>query len=294
MKKAVHPLALSVIFISLLQSCNVGNQKPESPLTCESITGMWYGTNENVGMKITKDSIFWYAYKFREKPMIADSYTCDMIGDSVEITGISSQLRNIFYRQDNRVIMLNYKGGRYRDHVAVAIEMVKNKETQKHTPPITTKPDMFILPEGFTGVFAVAFNQNEGMDATFDETGNRIFEFSDPESFFMKTKAVESNFNIATLNMKILSKDAQGRLSEIRLVDRYSPQQPGFDITGIWAICYGINRVGRPIIDRIAGEKINGNIAFFEVGQPKSNHFTNDSILHRAEYHYFLSSVFLD
>ena len=190
--------------------------------------------------------------------------------------------------------MLNYKGGTYKDHIAIALEMVRKEETQSQPPPITTTPDIYILPEGFSGVFAVAFNQKDGDEPTFDEAGNRVFTFSNPGSFFMKTTAVESNFNIATLNMKIFYRDSLGRLSEIRLVDRYSPQKPGFDTTGKYAICYGINRVGRPIIDRIAGENIAGNIVFFEVGQPKTNHFTNDSILHQGSYHYFLSSVLLD
>ncbi len=122
----------------------------------------------------------------------------------------------------------------------------------------------FVLPQGFKGHVAIAFNQPDGVVPTYDTKGNCIVSI--PTSGVLKTQLKEDVFSLAGRRFGIMICDSITKQSvELPSLHRfeffYGQNLP----QGLSVIVEGFNQLQREDLNRLFKQQLNGNVLMFYV-----------------------------
>ena len=244
---------------------------PNILFNCEYIEGKWvYKNIKNSYFEFKDDSLFYYLRNNNQwERVIRDKYYCKKEGDTLFCNSSDNFFSAMFINYKSCIVWCSFKSYIDAFHIA-EVDVVQNGKVinDKKTGLVDYKSDVIILPYGFTGVFAIAFNQKDGESVKFDSCGQRVFCFSDTSDLFISTVAKENIFNIATQNIKVYYSKSSNSLEEIPVISKFMLiNGDDFIDSSVYVVNMGFNRIGRKRINNVLKRSIEGNIAFFKVGK---------------------------
>jgi hypothetical protein len=292
---------LSICIIILSVSCNNRSNNIENELCyCNIVIGKWAVKGVSQMIEITNDSIFWkMCIDGNHFNFINSKYSCYSSNDTVLIKTVEDiPIRIKMLRIDDEHFALalfkSLKGT--EDHVAHAF-LVENYFDEKigrdsrikleRSHENTIKHDTYILPDGFTGVLAIAYNQSDGILPTYDSFGNKTFSLVNNTDFLVKIQSDLDIIGYATNKIGFFysySEDSAIALRSYQIFDKV-PQEQHFKDNHVFLV--GFNRIGRTSINRIINDNIEGNILFLKVSKDfaySENALATDSVFFHGKY----------
>ncbi|PIY30385.1 MAG: hypothetical protein COZ08_13150 [Bacteroidetes bacterium CG_4_10_14_3_um_filter_42_6] len=213
-------------------------------------------------------------------PFYKTTYSSQVKGDTIciDIPGVPIKIINM----NNSLILISYKTIKYLpNNIDEVLQLDDNFHIlNKSGVKGRFKKDLFIVPEHFEGICAVAYQQPDGILPDIDSSGNNVFIF-DPDCMLLSVKTTEDIYNIACNNIQFYYRDSHGKLREIKVIRSYFTDNP----VDYSAINLGLNQFGRGILNQIVGDSISGNILFFYIGNSQHDLSHPDSLLFNGKYY---------
>jgi len=290
-------------FTMSFSCCNARrSQNNDTTISYNYHWGSWQSVEISSSIKIifTPDTLKYnITLNGEDYTVINGEYTCLANDDTLFIQTIEEKpfrLRMIRTGQNNAVLAI-YKGTKgTEDHIAFAflIEKVSVEIHKKEEAAVSEmyqekagQYDTYILPFGFTGVMAIAYDQTDGMLPAYDNLGGKIYSLVDNDDFFAKVRSGPDVIGYAMNKMKFyyLGSDSVVPLRSYYIFDTI-PQQ--YAPTENHVFLVGYNRIGRRGFNKIANDTIEGNILFLKVGMDafySENTFGADSVQLGGKYY---------
>jgi hypothetical protein len=294
--------ALSIAI--LYSSCNPNSTySSDDPVNCKFHIGSWacVGTQNNIKVTFTHDTLLYEMYiNGKNIAAINSKYSCLASNDTLFIQTIEEiPVRfHIIRIGQSQAVLAGFKGAKgIEDHIAGAfsIERISGEENYDK-PAIETgmipekniEHHNYILPDGFTGILAIAYNQPEGIMPTYDSLGNKTFSLVGNTDFLAKVQSAPDIICFAMNKIKFFYPGSDGLAIPLRSYKVFDtvPQEHLLKENHVFLV--GYNRIGRHEISKIINDTIEGNILFLKVGKDavySENVFGTDSLLFAGEFH---------
>ncbi len=298
MKKTYININMVVIFLYILsiftiQGCSSTFNKDEY-FNCNCLTGDWFSLfRNNIRVCFTKDTIH-YEIKLSDnwESFIREKFSCENLNSSLLLTTKSGMRYRFQFLDNDFVVFNNYKDSKgIEDHIDEILVLCKDSSKRKYQIiKGIGNHDEFIMPSKIGGVYAIAFNHDDGKNVVYNDSGNRLFMFTDSTPF-IKTKACESVSNIAFNNIKFLLSDSTDNLIELPSVvlTKAFLESDTSNNDKLYVFIMGFNQISRQTINKLFNQPIKGNVAFFKVATKRkmTSMFLglNDSLLIDGKMH---------
>jgi len=170
---------------------------------------------------------------------------------------------------NDTLVLYTYKSkhGPLKNHIDEITLLTKRTKVKSQIDTlISLQTDKFILPESYTGIVYVNYNQTEEQAQICDSVGNRIIKI--PSCGYVKTSFKEDPLQYALEKMCFIQNEKCIRFfidSKIVLMTESELKQAGFDYDSIYVCVFGFNQASRKNINDIFGENIQGNVLMFQV-----------------------------
>lgn len=276
-------ILLVISTLIVLFSCNSIQKKYKVDVfSCNEIIGDWSVlNNKSVKISFTGDSLSYNLLNESGEKIISihEKYNCYSNGDSIFINSIDNYFRFLIVKSNSYYIICNYK--RF-DNIVPQIDEIlvlsKKYEDIKRKNECVRK-DIVVIPNNFTGICAIAFNQPKGTKVEYDSVGNRIFRLH-KERFLESYQVKESIYNVVFDNIEFMYENAEPD-KHIQIINKNRLPLKNFNISSdvVYAVNMGFNQVPRKEINRITNTNIEGNILFFKIGKYPSIINNSDSLI---------------
>jgi hypothetical protein len=305
MKKILYLFSpLAVIIPAMFFSCCNPNSYDDQdhPVTCNCLLGSWTPVviPNSLRITFTPDSMEYGIIPNGEFYAIVSKYACQASNDTLFVQTIEEKpFRILMIRTGHeKFVFAVFKGVKgTEDHIAHAFQIEKipgshnGKKAGIHSEvnrDIPIHPDTYILPYGFTGVFAIAYNQPDGMLPAYDSSGNKVYSFINNINFLAKVQSSPDIISYALNNMRFFYPGPDGSaipLTSYHIFDTVS-QEHLLNENHVFLV--GFNRIGRCEINKIVNDTIEGNIMFLKIGKDafySENVLGRDSLLFAGKFH---------
>ncbi|MDO8898613.1 MAG: hypothetical protein Q7V19_13270, partial [Bacteroidales bacterium] len=267
-------LSVSVLF----SNCN--NFTYDSPQTAGNLI---YGTWESVDsksslrIKFTTDTLVFYTLQEHGYiELIKFQYISYRRYDTTFVQTVEEvPLRLILIKGNfNKAVLCFYKNGKgIENHISnlLFIEQVLDVngiEIQKfdsRNAEESSAKDIFILPHETVGLYAICYNQPDGLQGNIDIHGNRYFDLTGQSDFIVKLQPQPDFTKFLTKNIIFHYKKADG--STVPLTTYGIHDSVKSDTAQNQAFLVGYDRIARSEINDIVNNDIKGNVLFVKIGK---------------------------
>jgi len=195
--------------------------------------------------------------------------------DTIRVSVEGNFFMDYIYEYFNDTLVLytyKSKNGPLKNHIDEIILLTKrNKVKSQSDTLISLYTDKFILPENYSGIVYVNYNQPTGQTQCFDSAENRIIKI--PSCGYLKTQFKESPLQYALEKMCFIQNEEYIPFfidSKIVKMTETQLKQEGFDYESRYVCVFGFNQASREYINHIFDENIQGNVLMFQVDTLKN------------------------
>lgn len=271
---------------------------------CLDLVGKWkvIGTHNEIKVEFRDDSMHYFVNINGWWMGDVTKYSCRACNDSIYVTAFTerSQLHYLFIKvTDQYSVFCLYKPikGLEKNLSKVVYLIRKETDTTKNNSTFTNQelikqrgsnPDVFILPDKYSGVLAVAYDQPDGIKPVLDSRGRRIYNILDTNSFLIKVQTAPDLFNYVVNNIEFYYRSKDSSLIPIIVHQHYDTISADSVIIKNHIFSVGYDRIDRNKINFIVGKKISTNILFFKITKARNYNEENlakDSVFHLGRYY---------
>lgn len=284
----------------LFSSCNNSDDSKKQTTSNNLLSGTWESVDSqsSLRLKFTTDTLVLYTLQEHGYiELIKYQYFSYRRYDTIFVQTVEEvPLRLILIKGNfNKAVLCFYKSGKdIENHISnlLFIEQVLDVngiEMQKfdsRNAEESSAKDIFILPLETVGVYAICYNQPDGLQSNIDIHGNRYFDLTGQNDFIVKLQPQPDFTKYLTKNIIFHYKKADG--STVPLTTYRIHDSVKSDTDQNQAFLVGYDRIPRPVINDIVNNDIKGNVLFVKIGKDAfySTHMlAEDSIKFNQKYY---------
>jgi hypothetical protein len=292
--------AFLLVFIMSILTLRTAGQSPVSYHQQEKATNVLYGTWQiaeapgSMRIKFTPDTLLLYVLQGHEYlELVKYHYTSFQHFDTIFVQTVDEVPLSYLFMlcNSNKAVMCVFKSGKgIEGHISnlTFIERVLDANGIKmdsHTNVESFTKDIFVLPWASSGLYAICYNQQDGLQAVIDSSGNRYFDLTGQNDNIIKLQSQPDFKKFLTKNIHFHYKKTDGSTVPLTTYGIYDTVN--IERSQNHAFLVGFDRIARSVINKIVDDSIHGNILFVKIGQDAfytTRMLSGDSLLFKQKY----------
>ena len=265
--------------------------------------GTWesIGSSNKIKIELQNDSMQ-YSVKINNEwnSVFAVGYFCSAHYDSIFITTIETNPNRFLFIKISEgyyalCLFKNLKG--LKNNISSLACLVKKKTASINDAiPMNyehivknRKPDIFILPDNYSGILAIAYDQPDGYTPVSDSLRGKVYQMNETNNFLFKVQPSFDLINYTTNNMKFYYKTKTNSLNPLFLYKCSYEKPDESDTNKNHVFSIGYDRIGKKQLNLITGMKLTSNVLFLKITNEKNyseRNLGHDSVYYLGKFYH--------